>query len=155
MRHWCIVTSPENWEICKKHGLWGMDFRYFVTLEKYLQAGDRAAVYIHGGNFVALVEFKGRYFFDEQHIGWKKAGEPCLFPYRIKFDVIQEARTPIKISFSTEQNDEKAIWESTNFIDDIVFIADRSKTWNQYVQVSILRITEEDFSILEKAITTS
>ena len=49
----------------------------------------------------------------------------------------------------------KAVWNKPNFIDDITFIADKGRTWNQYVQVSIIRITEEDFITINNGITAS
>ncbi len=79
MRYWCISTSDKNWKICKAHNVWGMDSRYFVTLEKFLKEGDKAAVYTHGGKFVALIEFVGEYFYCEKELGWDR-----LYPYRIK-----------------------------------------------------------------------
>lgn len=155
MRYWCISTSPENWEICKNNRVWGMDARYYVTLEKFLKAGDKAVVYTHGGNFVAVVKFVGRYYFENNQLGWTKQGRPCIFPYRIRIEIIRESEAePPNIKFSTrvEPGTEKAVWDEPNFIDDISFIADKSQTWNQYLQVSIIRITEEDFNTISEAI---
>jgi len=133
MRYWCISTSAENWKICRKNSVWGMDARYFVTLEKFLKAGDKAVVYIHGGRFVAVVKFVGEHFYSEKDIGWTKGKNKFLFPYRIKFKVIHESKNPPKISFSTEEIKNKAQWNRPNLIDDITFIADKGKTWNQYL----------------------
>jgi len=155
MRYWCISTSAENWEICKRDSIWGMDARYYVTLEKFLKAGDRAVVYNHGGNFVAVVEFVGEYFYSEDHIGWTKRQNKFLFPYRINFKIIHKSKDLPQISFSTEEIGNKAQWNRPNFIDDITFIADKGKTWNQYLQVSIIRITKEDFDTICKAIIES
>jgi len=152
MRYWCISTSAENWEICKKNGVWGMDARYFVTLEKFLKAKDKAVVYTHGGRFVAIVEFVGEPFYSEEDIGWTKGKSRFLFPYRIKFRLLHESENPPKISFSTEELGNKAQWNKPNLIDDISFIADKGKTWNQYLQVSAIRITQEDFDTISKAI---
>jgi predicted RNA-binding protein len=152
MKYWCISTSAKNWEICRKNSLWGMDARYFVTLKKFLKAGDKAVVYTHGGKFVAVIEFIGKYFYSEKNLGWTKEKNEFLFPYRIKFNLIHEARNPILISFSTEESGNKARWIKPNFIDNIIFIADKGKTWNQYLQVSIINITKEDFDTISKAI---
>jgi len=155
LRYWCISTSPENWNICKANNIWGMDARYFVTLEKFLKAGDKAVVYNHGGKFVAVVEFMGEYFYCEEDIGWTKGKNRALFPYRIKFRIIHESENPPRISFSTEESEGKAQWNRHNLIDDITFIADKGRTWNQYLQVSVIRITEEDFDKICKAIMKS
>ena len=70
-------------------------------------------------------------------------------------ETIYESKNPPKISFSTDEEDNKAQWNRANLIDDIVFIADKGRTWNQYVQVSIIRLTEEDFNTISKAIIES
>ena len=93
MRCWCISTSPENWEICKQNSVWGMDERYYVTMEKFLKSGDKAVVYNHGGKFVAVVIFVSDFFYSDKHIGWKKGKNEFLFPYRIKFDICQVKKT--------------------------------------------------------------
>ncbi len=152
MRYWCISTSSENWKVCKAYNLWGMDARYFPTLEKFLKAGDKAVVYTHGGFFVATIEFLGGHFYSEEDIGWTKGINKFLFPYRIKFRIINESKQPPHISFSTEEADGKAQWNKPNLIDEIIFIADKGKTWNQYLQVSIISISEEDFNTISNAL---
>jgi predicted RNA-binding protein len=155
MRYWCISTSAKNWEICKANNTWGMDARYFVTLEKFLEAEDKAIVYTHGGKFVAVVEFLGKYFYSEEDLGWTKGESRFLFPYRIGFKIIHESNNPPQISFSTEEKGNQAQWSRPNLIDEITFIADKGKTWNQYLQVSIIRITKEDYDAVCKAIMES
>jgi hypothetical protein len=154
MRYWCISTSANNWEICKENKVWGMDARYFVTFKKFLKAGDKAVVYASraGGKFVAIIEFVGDFYYSEKNLGWRKGEKPFLGPYRIEFKIIREAKSPILISFSTEAANNKAQWSKPNFIDNIVFIADKGRTWNQYLQVSIINITKEDFDTISKAI---
>jgi predicted RNA-binding protein len=155
MRYWCIVTSPKNWEICKNKEVWGMDARYFVTLQNFLGKGDKAVVYIHGKGFLAVVEFKDEYFYSEEDLGWTKGNRQVLFPYRIRFRIIHESQNPPKISFSTEEINNRAQHNKPNLIDKITFIADKGRTWNQYLQVSIIRITEEDFNTIRTAIMES
>jgi hypothetical protein len=155
VRTWCISTSIANWEICRENSIWGMDARYYITLKRFLRSGDKAVVYNHGGLFVAVVEFEGEFYFSDKDIGWTKGKRSFIFPYRIKFKLLHESRNPPKISFSTEEIENRAKWNRSNFIDDIVFIADKGRTWNQYLQVSIIRITKEDFNTISKAITES
>ena len=154
MRYWCISTSAENWKICKQNSTWGMDGRYYVTLEKFLRAGDRAVVYTHGGKFRAIIEFVGTYFYSEDDLGWTKGKNKFLFPYRIKFRIIHESVNPVQISFSTSEIGNEARRSNPNLIDDIIFIADKGRTWNQYLQVSIINITKEDFDTLSQAISS-
>jgi len=109
-------------------------------------------VYTHGGFFVATIEFLGDYFYSEEDIGWTKGKSKFLFPYRIRFRILNESKNPPQIAFSTEEVKGKAQWNKRNLIDDIVFIADKGRTWNQYLQVSIISLTEEDFNTISKAI---
>jgi len=46
-----------------------------VTLEKFLKEGDQAVVYTHSGRFVAVIEFVGKWFYEEKDIGWTKGKE--------------------------------------------------------------------------------
>ena len=132
-----------------------MDARYFVTLKKFVKEGDQAVVYTHGGRFVAVVEFVGKFFYSTKDIGWTKGKNRFLFPYRIKLEIIYESKDPPQISFSTEEINNRALWNKPKLIDDIAFIADKGRTWNQYLQVSIISINEEDFQTISKAIMTS
>jgi predicted RNA-binding protein len=152
MRYWCISTSGENWEIGKNNRIWGMDARYYITLERFLHAGDKAIVYTHGGLFRAIIEFAGEFYHSLDDIGWKKGKAKFLFPYRIKFQIVHESQNPLQIYYSTEEINNKAIKSRPNFIDNIIFIADKGKTWNQYLQVSIINITEEDFDTISREI---
>ncbi len=144
MKYWCFVTSKNNWEICKKNSMWGVDFRYYLTMKNFVKMGDKAVVYTHGGNFVAVVEITTDMKEVFNHIGWKKADKNYMFPYRTNFKIVKEGK--VHIEFSTISEDEKAKVTKSNFIDEIVFIADKSKTWNQYLQVSMVNISEEDFN---------
>lgn len=150
MRYWCLVTSKENWKICKTNSVWGMDYRYLPTLKRYVHKGDRAVVYSHGGNFVAEVEIISEAYEEFTHIGWTKNSKPYMFPYRIKIKIIKEGA--IHISFSVNEDRERAIHSNPNFIDDVIFISDKGKTWNIYLQVSIVNISEEDFSTISSAL---
>jgi len=124
-----------------------MDFRYFVTLQRFVRPGDRAVVYAHGGDFVAEVEVDGDAYEDHTPIGWtKRSRQPFLFPYRIKISVLREGRA--HVSYSTTADGDRARHSFPNLIDDLTFIADKSTTWNQYVQVSIVAISKEDFDTI-------
>lgn len=110
-------------------------------------------VYTHGGKFVAVVEFVGKYFYSRKNLCWRKGGKSICFPIRIKFKLIHESKNPTHVSFSVEVSKEKAKWVNPNFID--VFIADKRRTWNRYLQVSIISIIKEDFYTISSAIMKS
>lgn len=146
MRYWCLVTSKENWKVCKDNNVFGFDYRYFITLKNFIKKGDKAIVYSHGGDFAAEVEINSDFYYDKKNIGWTKNGKPFLFPYRIKLKIIKEGI--LHIAFSTELKNEEAEHNNPNPIDNITFIADKGRTWNIYFQVSILPIPKEDFDYI-------
>lgn len=152
VRYWCISTSPKTWEVCKEYNIWGMDARYYVTLDKHVRPGDRAVVYTQAGRFKAAIEFTERYYYSEDDLGWPEGKHRFLFPYRIKFRVIHESDEPLVISPSTDDSSGQAKWSNPNFIDNILFIADKGKTWNRYTQLSIISITEEDYEEITTAL---
>ncbi|MEO0083693.1 MAG: hypothetical protein ABIK33_04870, partial [candidate division WOR-3 bacterium] len=78
--------------ICKENQVWGMDFRYFITLRDFVSKGDRAVVYVHGGKFVSIIEFIDKYFYSEEDLGWTKGKSKYLYPYRIKFKILFESK---------------------------------------------------------------
>lgn len=125
-----------------------MDARYYVILDKFVRDGDAAIVYRHGGTFPAAVRFKGEYRYDKTDLGWTKGEKPFLFPYRINFDILRESSNPPRISYSTVEVGSEAQWTKPNLIDDLLFIADKGKSWNQYMQVSIIHIPKEDYDVL-------
>ena len=147
MRYWCVSTSPENWLIGKRHMLWGMDGRYFVTLEKYVGDGDLAIVYSEGA-FLAAIQFVGRYFYDLTSLGWKRGDKKYPFPYRLHFEMVKESISPPRIFHSTEEEELRANWSKPNLIDDIVFLADKGKTCNQFLEESIVLIPKEDYETI-------
>ena len=150
MRHWCLCTSPENWNVCKTHSIFGFDWRYLPTLERYVRPGDRAVVYVHGGLFQATVELNGPWEEDHKPLGWTKGGRPYVYPLRIPPRIIQEGAA--RIEWSIDHNEKRVLSRRTGLLDDIEFIADKGKTWNQYLQVSIVRVPEEDYETVRKAL---
>lgn len=146
MKHWCLVTSKENWKVCKDNNVFGFDYRYFITLKNFVKKGDKAVVYSHGGDFVAEVDIDSDFFYDDKNIGWTKNEKSFLFPYRIKLKIIKEGT--LHLSFSTIEENQKANHNKPNHIDNLIFVADKGKTWNIYFQVSILPIPKEDFEYI-------
>jgi len=56
VRTWCLMTSDENWRICKIHEVWGLDFGYQVTRDRFISRGDAAILYVNRRGLCAAVE---------------------------------------------------------------------------------------------------
>ena len=55
----------------------------------------------------------------------------------------------LHISFSTDEDKNgKVLHSNPNPIDNIIFIADKGRTWNIYFQVSMLPIPKEDYEFI-------
>lgn len=134
--------------VCQRAGIFGLDYRYFVTARDFIKKGDKAVVYAQGIGFVATVEVAQNFYFDATPIGWTKGNKSGLFPYRFPLKILQSGRIPL--SFSTDSNGEEAVHVKPNIIDQVSFIADKGRTWNIYIQVSVTAIPEEDFHFISR-----
>src|SRR5439155_25739939 len=90
LRTWCLITSDENWRVCKTRSVWGLDYGYRVTWDHYISQGDPAIVYVNKKGFAAVVEV-GEKFYDENPIGWSK-----VYPYRFRITIKREVG-PIRL----------------------------------------------------------
>ncbi len=152
-RYWCLCSSRENWQICRAHSVFGFDWRYLPTLERFVNAGDEAIVYVTGGAFVATAEITGGWFEDHTPIGWTKASRPYAFPVRIPIRITSQGRAGVAWTIDHDEN--RLRGRRDNLLNAIEFIADKGKTWNQYVQVSLVRITSADYDTVAGAISDS
>jgi len=153
MRYWCLCSSRENWEVCKTHSVFGFDWRYLPTLEKFVRPNDHAIAYVHGGSFVATAEITGPWFEDPRPIGWTKGKKPYLFPARLPIQILQEGVA--SIAWTVDHDERTVLERRQGLLNDIEFIADKGRTWNQYVQVSIVRITQSDYETVARALARS
>ena len=147
LRTWCLITSDENWRVCKTRSVWGLDYGYRVTWDHYISQGDPAIVYVNKKGFAAVVEV-GEKFYDENPIGWSK-----VYPYRFRITIKKEGG-PLRISSSVRRpspDSEQAVHHNPNAIDQIVFITDKGvgerggARWNNFVFPSLVAIPQEDF----------
>ncbi len=151
MRTWCLVTREANWRVCREGSIWGLDYGYLLTWNRFLQSGDEAIVYVNGLGLTAVVSI-GDKFYDETLIGWTtKAGEPKAYPYRFSISTEKEGG-PLKISSSIQKSStsEEGIHDSPNLIDELIYFTDKGKgekggaRWNSFVYPSIAAIPAED-----------
>lgn len=155
MRTWGLVTSKGNWQVCRRGSVWGLDYGYQLTWDRYLSPEDVAAVYVNGQGFTAVV-MVGEKFYEETLIGWtERSGDAKSYPYRFRISIMKEGG-PLKVSSSIEKSSdsEKGIHYSPNIIDDLVYFTDKGKgetgraRWNSFVYPSIFAMPPEDLETL-------
>src|SRR5207247_107478 len=67
MRHWCFITRPNNWTVCREKGVFGFDFGYSVSLNRFMEPLDRGVVYAtKKSGFAATVEIRGKARYDPE-----------------------------------------------------------------------------------------
>jgi len=127
MRCWLCVTSPENWEKVKEHGVWGVDDRYETTM-KNLMLGDIFVFHV----IRPLIAFTGAYvvsskwYYDEKPLGWSKT-----YPYRVKITPLLVPPTPVKL-------DDKRVKE-------LLLFPDKSRDARRiFLFASMFLISDED-----------
>ncbi len=107
--------------------------------------------------FAACLEISEKIELHE-HIGWTRGGwfrrmnkmdAPGLYPYRLKFRLICEPARTLPLTYSTKAAGEDAAWNDTGaLIDKLIFVTDKSPTWNVFIQPSIMAIPAQDFDTL-------
>lgn len=147
MRYWCFTVSQENWKICKQHGIYGVDYRYALTVEKYMSVGDKAIIYTNSVGFVAIVEIVGKAYYDDSNIGWERYKKSHIFPYRFKIKILKEGLINIKYSVNKK---EKLDHARPGHMDNLIFITDKSPSWSNFLYASFYSIPKEDYEYVKK-----
>lgn len=133
MRYWIFVTKPENYEICVKEGVWGVDERYLGILKLLKPGEDRFIFYVTSWKeFRDIYEISSKLFYDEKPL-WPNQ----IYPWRIKIKRIFQGKVSIDKVF-----------------DKLLFITNRKKGkggWSDHFQFSIISIRDEDFILIRDA----
>lgn len=133
MRYWLCITTPENWEIVKKHNVWGVEDRYETTMKR-LKLNDLFLFYITNPAkaIAGIYKVTSEWYYDEKSLEWNK-----LYPYRIKI-------TPFVMPPALIPVDEK-------LIEELLFITDKSRRGRTvFFFPSMVLLTEEDYKTVEK-----
>jgi predicted RNA-binding protein len=135
MRYWFCVTSPHNYKICVHQRLWGVDYRYKETLEKYVSIRDPFVFYTTGNCILTGVGIvSSKCFEDNTNLGWTggKPRQPIIFPFRIRLANIHPAGQYVSLKNAAIRS-------------QLVFVTDKSDSWHKLIYGSMLILTEEDY----------
>jgi len=164
MRSWFCITNPYNWLIVKKEQLWGVDYRYEITIRERVAEGDLLAFYVLAnlrtglkrwikeqqrkrlidlselensrGCFVGVWKVSGPYYESQEHLGWvDRDGQPAVYPHRRRISL--HGKPPNAISLKPE----------TDLFKKLVFITDKTSSWYNILYASMTLITEDDMKI--------
>ncbi|MGQ4894455.1 MAG: EVE domain-containing protein [Candidatus Njordarchaeia archaeon] len=126
--YWLFITSPENFDICVRYGLWGVNT--FKRMIKEVKIGDLAFFYLKG-KFVFVGPFMviSNVFEDETQIWPDK-----LYPLRIRIKPYGDYKI-VNI---------REILENLRFIDD-------RRKWGAYLQGEMKNLSKSDFSVIYSA----
>jgi len=147
MRHWMFLTHPDNWEKCLEHGLFGFDAEYAYTVERYIQPGDLAIIYLAQRSAIwGVVEITDVLLNQTERIGWLKKGWEArkgaqiqgVFPARVRFKPVCRVEPPRVIAGNGN--------ESRNQLE---YITDK-KRWNVFVQIALSRVPEADVETVKR-----
>ncbi len=133
--YWLCITTRENWEIVRKHNVWGVSDRHLKTLRR-VRPGDKLVFYVkqklRGGEkyppmIVGIYEAEGEPYRDEKQIF-----SGGLYPWRIRVK-------PIKLGEI----------EFKPLIPKLKFIKNK-QAWTGYLMGKAMRqIPEEDYRLIE------
>jgi len=172
MRSWFCVTNPYNWLIVKREQLWGVDYRYEITIKERVSEGDLFAFYvlanlrsslkrfieqqqrnglvdanelaISRGCFVGVWKVSGPYFENQEHVGWvDRDGQPAIYPHRRKISPYANPPNPVAL------NPDTALFKK------LIFIADKTSSWYNILYASMTLISEDDVKIFSEYCKTA
>jgi len=164
MRAWFCVTNPYNWLIVEKERLWGVDYRYKITMKERVSEGDLLAFYVLAnlrtglkrlvreqqrkglvdpdeletsrGCFAGIWKVSGSYFESQRHVGWvDRDGQATVYPHRRQISLCANPPSPL------------ALKPDTDLFRKLVFITDKTSSWYSILYASMTLITEDDLQI--------
>jgi len=143
-RKWIFVTSPRNFEICKKYSVYGVSERYEETATKHIDKGDQVFFYIKKRKrFNGPWEIASKGKWDESH--------PAVSEW--------EGQEKYVIIIPLKPNENIGECNLDSVFSKLYFITNRRKCgkggYSDHFQFSIISIRDEDFNtILRETIKT-
>lgn len=114
MTYWICITNRENWEVIKRHNVWGVPKKHKNTLSR-VKPGDKLVIYVRQekdkeGNLlepkiVGIYEVTSEPYVDFSRIFKPHRGGKETYPYRVKIKPIKIG----EINFKPLINDLKFI----------------------------------------------
>ncbi|MEM4440175.1 MAG: hypothetical protein QW764_02235 [Desulfurococcaceae archaeon] len=138
IKHWIFVTIPENYKVCEKYGVFGVDKRYEITCSKHISAGDMVFFYITSPKrvFIGPWVVKGPCKFNPNHVAVKEWKSPKS---QVKYEYI----------IDIEKYGEIGECELNEVYEDLLFVTNKlckpSGGYTDHFQFSIISIRVEDF----------
>ncbi|MFX0209453.1 MAG: EVE domain-containing protein [Candidatus Hodarchaeota archaeon] len=131
MNYWLCVTNDDNWEVIRKKRVWGVPERR-RNLIKTVAPGDQLVIYVAPKRIGGIFEVVSRFYERRDKIFKEVKGE--IFPYRVDLSPIMALSEPKGFM---------EIREKLSFIPD-------TRYWSAPLRRGMVKITEEDFQIIEK-----
>ncbi len=137
--YWLCITTAENWQVIKKHKIWGVSKRYEKTVSR-VKPGDVLIFYVmqtKEGDKVLPPRIVGKaraaseVFKDGRKI-FKGYGKEQVFPFRVKLDELEEFKKPINFK---------------ELVPKLEFIKNK-RYWTGYLRRAMVRLGKQDAEVL-------
>lgn len=91
-RYWLVLTSPENWEICKRNRVYGMPYDPITKKFEKTPIGSVLIIYVKKRGIVGCQITTSKMFKDTTPLGWTdNKGKPWLCEMRVQiFPVVTD-----------------------------------------------------------------
>ncbi len=135
MLYWLCITNRENWEIIKKHNIWGVSERHKNTIMR-VKKGDKLIFYIkqkiygkkkHPSVIAGIYEAISEPYRDETEIF-----EGGTYPWRVKIKPVRLGEVNFK-----------------DLIPKLSFIKNKKRWSGHLMGRAMIKIPEEDYHIIE------
>lgn len=137
--YWLCVTSEENWEVVKKHKLWGVSERNKAQIEM-VEPGDNLAFYVKPQRLMGIFQAdSGAFKSDEKIFGTSGFSKEEIFPYRIKLKSYFEPKEPVLLKI---------------LVPKLKFITNKKK-WMGHLRRAMQIIPKEDYDTMKTSLEGS
>ncbi|RLI82992.1 EVE domain-containing protein [Archaeoglobales archaeon] len=139
MSYWLCITTADNWEVIKKHKVWGVSKRYEKTISQ-VKPGDVLIFYVMQTKekdkvlpprIVGKAKVSSEVFRDSTKI-FKGYGKEQTFPLRVKLTDLKEFQKPINFK---------------ELVPKLEFIKNK-KYWTGYLRRAMVKLDENDVEVV-------
>ena len=132
--YWLCITNRENWEIIKKHNIWGVSERHKNTIMK-VKKGDKLVFYVKQ-------EVQGKEKYPSMIVGiYEVASEP----YRDETEIFEGGTYPWRIKIKPIKLGEI---EFKPLIPQLKFIRNKLRWSGHLMGRAMIKLPEEDYQII-------
>jgi predicted RNA-binding protein len=133
VNYWFCVTNEDNWNVVKKHRVWGVPEKRGRRQIEAVRSGDYLVFYVTPKRIGGILKAVSEPFESKEKIfSWTDFGREETFPHRVKLEPTVVAKEPVSVD---------------KLIGKLSFTRG-SKHWSIFLRRAMFKISEKDFEAI-------